>query len=185
MDFLRIDLPSWLPDFSPETAEFRDDKAKMGLAIELAAENVRRKTGGPFGAAIFEKETGRLAAVGVNSVERLNNSVLHAEIMAIMQAQARAQTYNLGATHMPTHELFTSCEPCAMCLGAILWSGVRRVVCGAAKADAEAIGFHEGPVFPESYAYLKAHGIEVVRNVQRERAVNVFKQYRTAGGVIY
>ena len=185
MDLPRIDLPSWLPGFAPETAAFPDDNAKMRLAIELAAENVRRKTGGPFGAAIFEKETGLLAAVGVNSVERLNNSVLHAEVLAIMQAQSRTRTYNLNAPHLRTHELFTSCEPCAMCLGAILWSGVRRVVCGAAKADAEAIGFHEGPVFPESYEYLERHGIQIVRNVQRARAVSVFTQYRTSGGVIY
>ena len=75
---------------------------------------------------------------------------------------------------MAAHELVSSCEPCAMCLGATLWSGVRRLVTGATKADAEAIGYDEGPVFPESYAHLERRGIEVVRrNSSRggERAV--------------
>ena len=65
----------------------------------------------------------------------------------------------------PFTQLFTSCEPCCMCLGATLWSGVNRLVCAAKKDDASAIGFDEGPVFDESYEHLERSGVEVVRNV--------------------
>ena len=83
------------------------------------------------------------------------------------------------------HELATSCEPCAMCLGATLWSGVKRLLCGATRDDALRINFDEGPVFPQSYAYLRDRGIEVVRQVAREEARAVLELYRETSGVIY
>ncbi|HEX7024878.1 MAG TPA: hypothetical protein VF187_08680, partial [Gemmatimonadales bacterium] len=86
---------------------------------------------------------------------------------------------------MPPHELVTSCEPCAMCLGAILWSGVTRVVMGASRQDATALEFEEGPVFPESYRYLESRGIEIVREVLRAEARAVLELYRERGGTIY
>jgi tRNA(Arg) A34 adenosine deaminase TadA len=100
-------------------------------------------------------------------------------------AEARLQTHSLGAAGVPPHELVSSCEPCAMCLGATLWSGVRRLVAGATKADAESIGYDEGPVFPESYAYLERKGVEVVRGVRRDAARALFAAYAAAGGEIY
>jgi tRNA(Arg) A34 adenosine deaminase TadA len=124
----------------------------MRLAIELARQNVVRGTGGPFGAAIFEQSTGALLSVGVNSVVRLNNSTLHAEMLAIMMAQHRLGSYTLAGSPTATYELVSSCDPCAMCLGAVLWSGVRRMVTGADRDDATALSFEEGPVFPQSYA---------------------------------
>jgi tRNA(Arg) A34 adenosine deaminase TadA len=86
---------------------------------------------------------------------------------------------------MPDHELFTSCEPCAMCLGATLWSGVKRVVYGAGREDASKLNFEEGPVFPESYQYLMDRGIEIVRNVLRPEAAAVLERYRAKSGKIY
>jgi tRNA(Arg) A34 adenosine deaminase TadA len=83
------------------------------------------------------------------------------------------------------HELVTSCEPCAMCLGATLWSGVKRVVCGATRDDARRLQFEEGPVFPESWRYVETRGIAVVRNVLREEARAVMELYRTKRGAIY
>lgn len=157
----------------------------MRLAVGLARENVLRERGGPFGAVVFDGERGRPLAAGVNSVTRLGSSVLHAEIMAIMLAQQRAGSFTLAAPGLPRHELVTSCEPCAMCLGAALWSGVRRLVCGAAREDASALGFDEGPVFPESYEYLRARGIEVIREVGRAEAAAVLELYREQGGAIY
>ena len=70
----------------------------------------------------------------------------------------------------PPHELFTSCEPCAMCLGAVLWSGVRRVVYAARRDDALRLSFDEGPVFPESFAYLRRRGIRIEGGPLREPA---------------
>jgi tRNA(Arg) A34 adenosine deaminase TadA len=81
--------------------------------------------------------------------------------------------------------MFSSCEPCAMCLGATLWSGVERLVCGAARDDASRLDFEEGPVFPESYKYLEDRGIEIVRNVLRDEAKSVLELYRATGGRVY
>ena len=166
-------------------ARYQSDEARMRVAVELARQNVLRGTGGPFGAGVFEADGGRMVAAGVNSVTRLDNSVLHAETLAIMLAQARLGTYALGAVSDESYLLVTSCEPCAMCLGAALWSGVRRLVCGATRDDATALGFDEGPVFPESYAYLERRGIAVAREVCRAEARRPFERYRELGGVIY
>lgn len=72
-----------------------------------------------------------------------------------------------------------------MCLGAALWSGVRRIVCGAGRDDAMGLGFEEGPVFPESYRYLEAHGIEIVQGVLVDEARKVFHLYQQRNGLVY
>ena len=164
---------------------YGSDAERMRLAIALSRANVEHGTGGPFGAAIFEASTGRLVAIGINSVVRLNNSTLHAEMVAFMMAQQRVGSFTLNAPHLEPHELFTSCEPCAMCLGATLWSGVRRMVYGAAREDALLLQFDEGPVFPESYRYLEERGLSIVRNVLRDEARAVLRFYRDTGGKIY
>ncbi len=157
----------------------------MRLAIAVADENVERETGGPFGAAIFEEESGLLVSVGMNSVVRLNNSVLHGEMVAFMMAEQRVGSFTLSAPGMPAHALFTSCEPCAMCLGATLWSGVRRVVYAAAREDATRLRFEEGPVFPESYVYLEKRGIRIERGLLRAESKAVLERYREKSGKIY
>jgi tRNA(Arg) A34 adenosine deaminase TadA len=179
-----VSAPDWIDEVVDWNGVYATDETKMGVAVELAGANVRQKTGGPFGAAIFEARSHRLVSVGVNSVVRLNNSVAHAEMMAIMMAQQRVGSYSL---HGPDgdHVLATSCDPCAMCLGAVLWSGIRRVVSGAGREDALAIQFDEGPVFPESYAYLESRGIVIIRGVLREQAAAVLQLYREHGGPIY
>lgn len=182
---IAIDYPDWVESFVPWQRCYATDSEKMRLAIALSQENVARNTGGPFGAAIFSRETGALVAVGTNSVLRLNNSVLHAEIMAIMTAQARMGSYTLRSAGAAGYELFTSCEPCAMCLGATLWSGVTRLVCGAMREDAVRLGFDEGPVFAASLAYLEERGVEIVRGVLREEARAVLDRYSAEDGVIY
>jgi tRNA(Arg) A34 adenosine deaminase TadA len=184
---LEIALPGWVGEVESGGVEaFPTDEARMRLAVTLARENVLRGTGGPFGAAVFERQSGRLVGVGVNSVIRLNNAVLHAEILAFMVAQARRGSWSLGGGDGGVaHELVTSCEPCAMCLGAVLWSGVTRVVTGAHREDATGLGFDEGPVFPESYRYLAGRGIEITRGVLRDEARGVLELYRRTGGVVY
>jgi len=182
---IQITLPPWVAEVIAGREVFSTLEDRMRLAVALSRENVVRRTGGPFGAAIFERDSGRLVAAGVNSVTRLNNCTLHGEMVAFMMAQAALGSFSLGAPGMPAHELVTSCEPCAMCLGAILWSGVSRVVCGAARADATELRFEEGPVFPESYQYLEARGIEIVHEVLREEARAVLVLYREQGGPIY
>jgi tRNA(Arg) A34 adenosine deaminase TadA len=182
---IRIALPGWMAGFAGDAETFVSDEEKMRFAIAVARENVLRGTGGPFGAAVFEQASGRLVAVGVNCVEKSLNSVLHAEVMALMFAEAKVRSYTLRGAHLPGHTLVTSCEPCAMCLGAALWSGVGRIVCGARREDAKAFGFEEGPVFPESYRYLEVRGIEIVRDVAPDEAREVLELYGEKGGTVY
>ena len=180
-----IEYPAWVDEVIDWKRTYATDEDRMRLAITVADQNVKRGTGGPFGAAIFESESGRLVSVGMNSVVRLNNCTLHGEMVAFMMAQQRVGSYTLKNPSLPLHELHTSCEPCAMCLGTTLWSGVHRVVYGAAREDASILNFEEGPVFPESYKYLEDRGIEIVRNVLRDEARAVLELYRANSGKIY
>jgi len=182
---LIIDVPAWVGEAAVAGRAFRDDQDKMALVIRLAGENVARGAGGPFGAAVFEIGSGRVVAAGVNRVVQGSNCVLHAEIVALMFAQQRVGSFTLRSPGRPAHELVTSCEPCAMCLGATLWSGVRRLVIGAEREDAMAVGFEEGPVFAESYAYIAERGVETVRGVRRAEAARLLRAYRDAGGLVY
>jgi tRNA(Arg) A34 adenosine deaminase TadA len=120
-----------------------------------------------------------------HGVIRLNNSSAHAEVVALMMAQAHVGSFTLQGDGMPRHELFSSCEPCAMCLGATLWSGVRRLVYGAGREDASLLRFDEGPVFPASYRYLEERGITIVGNLLRDEAAAVLERYREKNGTIY
>jgi len=125
-----------------------------------------------------------VVSVGMNSVVRYNNCTLHGEMVAFMMAQQAIASYTLKNDTVQ-HQLFTSCEPCAMCLGTTLWSGVKRLVCAAAREDASRLAFEEGPVFPESYKYLEDRGIEIEHNVLRAEAVAVLELYRAKSGRIY
>jgi tRNA(Arg) A34 adenosine deaminase TadA len=166
-------------------ATYRTDGDKMRVAITLARLNVETGSGGPFGAAVFERRTGRLVACGVNLVLPLKNSVLHAEVVALMFAQSTLGTHDLGPSRDGPYELFTSCEPCAMCIGAVHWSGVSRLVTGATRDDVENIGFDEGPVQPASYQYLEDHGIAIVHQVLRDDARSVLTRYINTRGSLY
>ena len=179
-----VDCPAWVGEVVDWGRSYAGDEDRMALAIRLAAENVDRGSGGPFGAAIFER-SGRLVSVGVNSVVRLANCTLHAEMVAFMLAQRRVGSFTLAAPGLDDHELFTSCEPCAMCLGATLWSGVVRVVYAAGGADARDLGFDEGPVFAESHAYLRERGIALEGGLLRENARSVLARYRELSGPVY
>jgi tRNA(Arg) A34 adenosine deaminase TadA len=179
---LEITLPGWVDDLIARSEDLTSPDQRMGLAIDLARENVAHG-GGPFGAAVFEIDSHRLVAPGVNLVLSHNSSSLHAEVVALMFAERRLGSYSL-ASGAPL-ELVTSCEPCAMCLGATLWSGVKRLVCGATRDDAAACGFDEGPVFDESYRYLEDRGIEIVRNLRRHDAAAVLRAFTQQGGPIY
>jgi tRNA(Arg) A34 adenosine deaminase TadA len=181
---IHIEYPPWIDQVVDWKRSSFSDEDRMRVAIDVAKANVEHGTGGPFGAAIFENESGRLIAVGMNSVVRYNNCTLHGEMVAFMMAQQAVGSFTLKNERVE-HQLFTSCEPCAMCLGTTLWSGVRRLVCGAARDDASELAFEEGPVFPESYKYLEDRGIEIVHNVLREEARAVLELYRAKSGKIY
>lgn len=184
MTSLGITLPAWVEERVAAEGALGTDEARMALAVAMARENVTRG-GGPFAALVVERESGRVVAAGVNLVVPEQSSLLHAEVVAVLAAQRRLGRYALRGEGLAEHEMVTSCDPCAMCLGATLWSGVRRLVCGADRADAEGVGFDEGPVFDASWAYLEARGVEVVRGVLREEAAAVLLEYAEGGGPVY
>ena len=156
----------------------------MRLAIALARENVERQTGGPFGAAVFD-DKGRLVAPGVNMVVTSKCSILHAEMVAIALAQKKLGRYDIRGEGRRRYALVASTEPCAMCFGALPWSGVTRLVCGARDEDARRIGFDEGPKLPDWHEALQNRGIRVTRDVLREEAVAVLDLYAGLGRPIY
>ena len=188
MRFPHIDLklPDWAeailsgPDYI-----FDDVKERMRLVIKLAEQNIEHKTGGPFAAAVFDKNTSKLISPGVNLVIGSNCSAAHAEIVAISIAQKILNTYDLGAETLPACELVTSTEPCAMCLGAIPWSGIRSLVCGSRDEDARELGFDEGAKPSDWIQQLRSRGITVQRDVLRDEAKAILEKYLKSGGTIY
>ena len=105
-------LPPWVRGFlRRQPGRFPDATSRMRLAIGLAAENGARGTGGPFGAAVFERASGRLVAVGVNRVEPSGQSHAHAELLALALAQRARGVWDLGAPGLPRHELVSSSDP--------------------------------------------------------------------------
>ena len=176
-----IDLPQWVWERSGAVDVLESVEERMQFAIELAATNVA-DGGGPFGAAIFDRN-GRLIAPGVNRVVPASTPVAHAEIVAIAMAGQLLGTWDLGSAG--AFELVTTTEPCAMCLGAVPWSGVTRLVCGARDEDARAVGFDEGHKPADWIERLGADGIEIVRDVERSGAARVLSDYASKGGSIY
>ncbi len=179
-----VDLPQWFESHAVVQKTIPAIEGRMDFVIGLARANIKNRTGGPFGAAIFD-ESGDLVSAGVNLVETANSSILHAEIIAIALAQKAVGRYDLSDGCRLQYELVSSTEPCAMCFGAVPWSGVSRLVCGARDADARAIGFDEGPKMENWEEALARRGITVVRDVLRKEAAAVLQEYLASGGVIY
>lgn len=182
-----VELPAWLVEAAAELdcTAYASETQRMALAIDLARRNVVERSGGPFGAAVFDRDRQRLVAVGVNIVERSGWSCGHAEVMALSLAEQALSSFDLGAAGPAGYELVSSCEPCLMCLGATLWSGVGSLVCGARDEDARAIGFDEGPKPADWVAQLEKRGVAVKRDVLRDEARAVLRLYRETGGELY
>jgi tRNA(Arg) A34 adenosine deaminase TadA len=174
---IALRCPDWIEEIDFDKS-YPTDAERMGLAIEVSRLNVARQTGGPFGAAIFADD--RLVACGMNLVLLQANSTAHAEMVAFQLAQAQRKSHRLTGC-----SLYASCEPCAMCLGATLWSGVSALFTAATGEDARAIGFDEGPVFDASWAYLADRGLRITRGLERTGAKQVLDLYARQGGVIY
>lgn len=181
-------LPGWMEDFldrwrQEHPAGLVDVEHRMQLAIALSAENVRNGSGGPFGAIVVAQDGSTLVGAGVNLVTGLGVSLAHAEMVALSLAQRAVNSWDLHSAGRM--QLITSCEPCAMCFGAVPWSGVSSMVCGARKEDAEAAGFDEGDKPDHWVASLQQRGIEVRQDVLRHEAAQVLHAYAAQAGLIY
>lgn len=178
---LSITLPHWLQALELPAA-IATPEERMALVLQLAENNILQDSGGPFAAAIFEQHSGRLLAVATNQVVPGHCSIAHAEILAIGLAQQQLGSHTL---HDKDCQLVCSAEPCAMCTGAIGWSGLASVVYGACKEDVEAIGFDEGHK-PKDWAEALAHnGTTVYPPLLRKKAAAVLQLYHQLQGLIY
>lgn len=176
-----FELPAWIFDECELSLPRHGDEERMALAIDLARRNVEHG-GGPFGAVVFERESGLVVAPGTNLVMPQGSSLLHAEMVALMFAQATLKTYTLAGGDF---ELVTSSEPCVQCLGACHWAGFSRLVCGASVAIAESAGFDEGPRASDWKEQLTARGTPVTTGVSAAAAADVLLRYAAQGGFRY
>ena len=179
-----FDLPIWVQPLLDNWSEpLLTISQRMQLAIALSKENIQRQTGGPFAAVVVNEETSELISVGMNLVTSAGLSVAHAEIVALTLAQSAVGDWNLSSAG--SLQLVTTCEPCAMCFGALPWSGVKSLICGAHKKDAEAAGFDEGDKPEQWVRSLQCRGIVVQCSVLRAEAARVLADYRDSDGAIY
>jgi tRNA(Arg) A34 adenosine deaminase TadA len=180
--FKTIELPKWLRDELKNPVKIDDETGKMKYVLDLASKNIDQKTGGPFAAAIFDTKTNELISAGVNMVVESNCSMAHAEIVAIALAEEKLKTFRLEGNY----SLVSSAQPCVMCNGAVLWSGVKTLVYGATKDDVEEIvGFDEGPLHPHWVEEFKNRGIKVVGKIQHDKAREVLQHYKDSEGILY
>lgn len=179
---LSLSLPGWLDGIAIPTLDQVDDGAKIGFALKLAEQNIKHDTGGPFGAFVYSRKRQAILSLGVNVVMPQHCAVGHAEIMALAMAQQQEGCYELSDLKC---ELISSCEPCGMCLGAILWSGISRLVYSATTPDAEAIGFDEG-IKPQGWqTACRQRGLTIASPVRTAEGAAVLRTYAANEKTIY
>jgi tRNA(Arg) A34 adenosine deaminase TadA len=183
-----IALPAWIADALADVpAVIGDVEERMRVVHALAERNWREGNGGPFAALVAESGSGRIVSVGVNVVLASGVSSAHAEVTALALAQRDAGGWDLGGENQPDHELVVNWRPCVQCYGAVLWSGVRRLVVAGSGPELEQLtGFDEGPMREDWASQFQARGIEVLDGVLRNEALATFAGYRdaVAGGGI-
>lgn len=144
----------------------------MRMAIELATENVRSGHGGPFGAVIVRD--GEVLAIGANQVTATNDPTAHAEITAIRNACAKLGAFELSGT-----TIYSSCEPCPMCLTAILWARCDALCYGSTAADAATAGFDDSYFYEQVRCPVGQRKLPTV-NLLRSEALTSFEAWKAA-----
>ena len=149
----------------------------MKQAKQNADNGINKKEGGPFGAIITDEE-GNIISNGNNQVLKQKDPTAHAEIVAIRNACKKLNKYDLANCI-----LYTSCEPCPMCLSAIIWSNIKEVYFGCTKEDAGSIGFRDDVI----YDYLKGKNKDLInlKQIDREECIKTFEEYQKQNGIIY
>ena len=135
----------------------------MKIAVEQAREGINSGHGGPFGCVIVKDS--KVIGKGHNEVIRMNDPTCHGEMMAIRDACKTLGTFDLSGC-----ELYTTAEPCPMCLGAILWANIEKVYYGCNISDTDAIGFRDKIFFSESH--------NISQELDREECLEVFREYQ-------
>lgn len=149
----------------------------MKIAKENADKGIKENEGGPFGAVIVDKQ-GNIIANGNNKVLSEKDPTAHAEITAIREACKKLNTYDLS-----DYILYTSCEPCPMCLSAIIWSNIKEVYYGCTKEDAAKIGFRDEAI----YDFIKGKDKTLLdlKQIDQNECIKTFEEYKKNKGIIY
>ena len=149
----------------------------MKIANDNAKNGIEKKEGGPFGAVIVDKD-GNIISNGNNKVLKNNDPTAHAEVIAIREACKKLNTYDLS-----DYILYTSCQPCPMCLSAAIWANIKTIYYGCTKEDANNIGFRDDII----YEYLKGENKNLVKleNIDRDECLKTFDKYNKEKGTIY
>ena len=146
------------------------NEAHMKQAVELAVQNVKNSTGGPFGAVIVKDD--QIIARGTNCVTSTNDPTAHAEVVAIRQACRHIKDFSLTGC-----EIYTSCEPCPMCLAAIYWARLDKIFYSGTKIDAQIAGFDDDFIYREMARDIKDRKLSMVRILPNE-ALPAFDLWR-------
>ena len=149
----------------------------LKLAINKAEKTYKNNEGGPFGAVITDKE-GNVISISSNQVLKKNDPTAHAEVEVIRKACKKLKTHDLS-----NYIIYTTCEPCPMCLSAIIWANIKQVYYGANKLDAKNIGFRDDYI----YEYLKSKDESILKliNINRKECLEMFKDYKNLNKEIY
>lgn len=148
-----------------------EQKQFMEAAVKLSEQGMNSNSGGPFGAVVVKD--GKMIGQGYNCVTSTNDPTAHAEVMAIREACKTLNTFELDGC-----EIFTSCEPCPMCLSAIYWARIDKIYFANTRADAAAIGFDDDLIYseiPKSPAARKVPAVEFGREIA-SRAFEAWKK---------
>lgn len=149
----------------------------MKKAKENAENGIKNKEGGPFGAVITD-QNGNIISNGNNKVICSKDPTAHAEIVAIREACKKLNTYDLSNCI-----LYTSCEPCPMCLSAIIWANIKEIYYACTKEDAGNIGFRDDAIY--DFIKGKDNNLLELRQIDREECIKTFEEYRKNSGIIY
>jgi guanine deaminase len=152
--------------------EVQDHEKFMRMAIELSEQNVNRSEGGPFGAVIVKD--GVIVASSANKVVQQNDPTAHAEVSAIRLACQQLGTHNLEGC-----VIYTSCEPCPMCLGAIYWAHISAIYYGNTKTDAANIGFDDHFIYQELERPMHHRKLQIIQLLRGE-ALSAFKLWENS-----
>lgn len=149
----------------------------MEMANNQAKSGMLTKEGGPFGAVIVNQQ-GEVLAACHNEVLKTNDPTAHAEIVTIRRACEK-----LGSSNLSGCILYSSCEPCPMCLSAIIWANIKEVYFGATRKDAASIGFRDDFI----YEYLKGNSTNAIKihGLDHDACAKLFAEYENLGGTIY
>jgi tRNA(Arg) A34 adenosine deaminase TadA len=144
----------------------------MKEAIDLASDNVHKANGGPFGAVVVK--AGKVIGRGINQVTSANDPTAHAEIVAIREACQYLDTFNLKGC-----SIYSSCEPCPMCLGSIYWAGIDKLYYAATKDDAEKASFRDADIYTEFTLPKEKRKIPTIQLMHKE-ARRVFEEWNAS-----